>query len=1198
MKAKRSVLKLAKLFLVAMFFLFSAQQSFSQEAPMSEWAKSMGGSQGDFGQDIAIDASGNVYSTGRHYATGDFDPGTSVFNLTTPGGDHNVFVSKVDKDGNFVWAKSMGGSNTDYGYSIAVDASGNVFTTGHFAGTADFDPGPGTFNLTSAGNDDIFVSKLDTDGNFVWAVRIGSTFLDYAYNMTIDNTGDIYITGFFRGTVDFDPGAAVFNITSSIGTANNAYILKLDTDSNFVWAKAFVGSSTIGNAVFVDALLNVYAVGYYVGTTDFNPGTSTFNLTASGIEDAFITKLDVNGDFVWAKSFGGSNNTRIADVTVDGGGSIYTTGYFLGTTDFDPGAGIDNHTSVGTTDIFISKLDSNGDFIWAKPLGGTSSDGGLGIITDAGGNVLTSGRFGSTMDFDPGPGVFNLTSSGGFLSKLDSNGNHVWAVRAGSDAANAIAIDPSGTIYLAGNFSGTVDFDYGTCVANLISAGQTDVFIQKINIGSVLPPTITSFTPTSGPVGSSVIITGTNFDTTPTNNAVTFNGTVAVVTGSTTTNITTTVPAGATTGKISVTVNCVTVQSTTDFSVTTGSTQNFITQWNLATSGSGATQLTFGTATSGTVNYTWQQLPTGASGSGSWSGATLTITGLPTGGTIRLQIAPTNFQRIIINSGTDRNRLTRVEQWGTTAWTSMQNAFVNCSNLQVTATDVPDLSGVTNMSGMFRGCITLNSPSNIGSWNTSTVTDMSALFSLASSFNQNISSWNTGAVTNMSNLFADAAAFNQDIGVWNTASVTNMTGMFAGAVVFNRNIGAWNTAAVTNMNSMFFSAYAFNQNITGWNTAAVTNMASMFGYAYDFNQNIGIWNTAAVTNMSRMFEDAFDFNQNIGTWNTSAVTNMRGMFIDAYAFNQNIGTWNTAAVTDMSRMFDFATAFNQNIGTWNTAAVTDMSGMFADASDFNQNLGTWTLNPGVNLTGMLNNSNLDCANYSATLISWSANSSTPNGRTLGATGRQYGTDALAARTNLISTKGWTITGDASSGAACSSALPTITSFTSTSGPVGTTVIITGTNFSTTPATNTVTFNGVPAVVISSTTTTLTVLVPTGATSGKISVSVGGNSATSTDDFTVTTANLEIEIYNAISPNNDGKNEFFNIQNIDALEPDNTVIIYNRWGANVFEVDNYSEANAFRGLNNNGNELPSGTYFYKIVFNSSGKTQTGYLVMKR
>lgn len=531
------------------------------------------------------------------------------------------------------------------------------------------------------------------------------------------------------------------------------------------------------------------------------------------------------------------------------------------------------------------------------------------------------------------------------------------------------------------------------------------------------------------------------------------------------------------------------------------STQNFITQWNLATTGSGATQLSFGTATSGVVNYTWQEIsPGSASGSGSWSGSTLTITGLPTGSIIRLQIEPTNFQRIIIDNGLDANRLTLVEQWGSTAWTSMLSAFYDCDNLQITATDVPNLSGVTDMSEMFSGCANLNSPSNMGSWNTATVTNMRFLFYGATAFNQNIGAWNTGAVTNMSTMFSEAAAFNQDI----------------------------------------------------------------------------------------------------GSWNTSAVTDMSGMFQYAYAFNQNIGLWNTSAVTDMSSMFSRADSFNQNIAAWNTGAATDMRSMFRLAIAFNQNIGAWTLPPTADIRNIFDDSGMDCNNYSATLIGWSTNPSTPNGRILGATGRQYGTNAVTARTNLITTKGWTITGDTSSGTTCVSvALPTITSFTSTSGPVGTTVIITGTNFSTTPADNTVTFNGVPAVVLASTATTLTVLVPSGATTGKISVSVAGNVATSVDDFTVTLANLEIKIYNAVSANGDDKNPYFRIENIDLLEPDNSVTIYNRWGDVVFEISNYdNQSRAFRGLNKNGNELPSGTYFYKIFLEGTGKTLSGYLVLKR
>jgi surface protein len=178
----------------------------------------------------------------------------------------------------------------------------------------------------------------------------------------------------------------------------------------------------------------------------------------------------------------------------------------------------------------------------------------------------------------------------------------------------------------------------------------------------------------------------------------------------------------------------------------------FKTKWDLSKSGSGATQLSIGTATSGTVSYSWQELPSGASGSGTFSGATLAISGLPSGKTIRLSISPTNFQRININSGADRTRLIDVEQWGTTVWTGMQNAFFNCSNLNVTATDIPVLTSCTNMSNMFQGCSNLTGPANINSWNTTAVTAMTSMFFNASKFNQNIGGWNLSAVVGMVNM--------------------------------------------------------------------------------------------------------------------------------------------------------------------------------------------------------------------------------------------------------------------------------------------------------------------------------------------------------------------------------------------------------------------------------------------------------------
>ena len=386
-----------------------------------EWAKGMGGTSDDVGNAIAIDAAGNVYTTGSFNGRMDFDPGAGVFNLTSAGAS-DIFVSKLDSAGNFVWAKRMGGTSFEEGNAIAVDAAGNVYTTGDFYSTADFDPGAGAFNLTSAGASDIFVSKLDRAGNFVWAKRMGGTAIDKDEGnaIAVDAAGNVYTTGDFYSAVDFDPGAGVFNLTSA--GQSDIFVSKLDSSGNFVWAKRMGGtSSDFGDAIAIDDAGNVYTTGSFRGTVDFDPGAVWFNLTSAGIRNIFVSKLDDSGNFVWAKRMGGTGEDGGNAIAVDAAGNVYTTGDFEGTADFDPGAGVFNLTSAGIRNIFVSKLDSAGNFVWAKRMGGTDYDKGNAIAVDAAGNVYTTGNFYSTADFDPGAGAFNLTSAGNwdiFVSKL------------------------------------------------------------------------------------------------------------------------------------------------------------------------------------------------------------------------------------------------------------------------------------------------------------------------------------------------------------------------------------------------------------------------------------------------------------------------------------------------------------------------------------------------------------------------------------------------------------------------------------------------------------------------------------------------------------------------------------------------------------------------------------------------------------
>jgi surface protein len=252
---------------------------------------------------------------------------------------------------------------------------------------------------------------------------------------------------------------------------------------------------------------------------------------------------------------------------------------------------------------------------------------------------------------------------------------------------------------------------------------------------------------------------------------------------------------------------------------------------------------------------------------------------------------------------------------------------------------------------------------------TSKVTDMSGrrnlgefsffnrlLLGATSTFNQDISSWDTSSVTDMSDMFSGESLFNQDIGDWDTSSVTSMRLMFELASAFNQDIGSWDTSSVTSMGFMFNKAATFNQDIGSWDTSSVTSMRLMFNGATSFNKDIGSWDTSSVTSMEFMFYNALSFNQDIGDWDTSSVTSMGLMFGGASAFNQDIGSWDTSSVTSMQRMFWAAASFNQDIGNWDISnmpyiisnqtyndgsEVTTMDYMFSGASSFNQDLTGW-----------------------------------------------------------------------------------------------------------------------------------------------------------------------------------------------------------------------------------------------------------------
>ena len=456
-------------------------QSLIAQIPVLEWVQQIGGESIEEARSMAVDTFGNIYITGQFYGTTDFDPGAGVFNLTCAGAI-DIFVQKLDANGNFLWAKQMGGSGFDDGLSIALDASGNVYTTGNFEGIVDFDPGDGEANLISSGSYDIFVQKLNTNGDFIWAKQMGGSGFERGHSITTDDSGNVYLTGMFYGTADFNPDKDTAYLTSA--GDYDAFIQKFDSAGNFLWAKQIGGNQwDQSNSITLDASQNVYITGYFTETADFNPGKETENLTSAGYQDIFVQKLNTNGDFIWAKRIGGADGDESKSIAVDNAGNVFITGFFRETADFDPGEGTANLTSTGSADIFVQKLDTSGNFLWAKQMGGAVFFW-YSIAVDALGNIFTLGNFEGTADFDPGVGVANLTSVGSydvFLQKLDSNGEFRWVRHMGENkVAWSLALDASGNIYTAGSFGSASDFDPYEGKANITSAGLSDIYVQKL----------------------------------------------------------------------------------------------------------------------------------------------------------------------------------------------------------------------------------------------------------------------------------------------------------------------------------------------------------------------------------------------------------------------------------------------------------------------------------------------------------------------------------------------------------------------------------------------------------------------------------------------------------------------------------------------------------------------------------------------
>jgi hypothetical protein len=382
------------------------------------------------------------------------------------------------------FAQQIKSAQTDIIHSMTYDASGNALLIGSFSGTVDFDPGPGEFNLHSAGSTDVFVYKLDRTGALVWATSIGGQQTDTGYDIALDAEGNIIITGSFHDIVDFDPGPEDFKM-GSLGQ-EDIFIVKLNAIGNFTWARRIGGTGRDEpQSIVVNTNGGIILTGYYSEYADFDPGPNSALQQSFGEEDIFIAAYNALGDYMWAKSIGGTGVDMARSIDLSSANELTITGSFRNTVDFNPGAGDSILTSMGENDIFILRFHADGEFGWVRRIGGIESDEGAMITTDLAGNIYSTGHFSNGVNFLGTP-VPSFSETDMYVLSQSPNGNLRWVQpyggvgpSGGSDRGAAISIHDE-YVYVAGLMTGTSDYQPGNSQILLHSSGNTDVVVQKL----------------------------------------------------------------------------------------------------------------------------------------------------------------------------------------------------------------------------------------------------------------------------------------------------------------------------------------------------------------------------------------------------------------------------------------------------------------------------------------------------------------------------------------------------------------------------------------------------------------------------------------------------------------------------------------------------------------------------------------------
>lgn len=461
-----------------LIFIFSivGVLAFSQ-APTYDWAKRWFAG-GNIDYDMDIDSLGNSYVISTGGTQNNFNPiGGTAINAPTSGCGA---ISKFDQAGNLIWVKfftkvlvsnNSGAICTPKKICVKND---KIYIIGDFSGIINFDPNGSN---TMSGISSCFLVCLDLNSNFQWVKKFGDGNAS-VNDISIDISSNVIITGSYQNSITL----ASQTITSN--GADDVFIAKWDATGTPQWIKGFGGNTTFideGNGIATSTNGDIYLIGNFQGTVDFDPNAGISNLTSNGGYDLFIQKLNSSGNLIWVETIGGTSSDQGNDITIDSNNDIIFTGVIKGTVDFDISPSTNNLTT-STFNVFLCKWNENAIYLWAKSTNSTTSNPqGFFITSDSQNNCYVVGITAGTTDFDPSSsGTFNLTASGGsntFILKVTTTGDFSWAgILNGEGNPYNYINEPcsikvnTNSIYVSGSFKGQVDFDTDSNTSYLTSS--------------------------------------------------------------------------------------------------------------------------------------------------------------------------------------------------------------------------------------------------------------------------------------------------------------------------------------------------------------------------------------------------------------------------------------------------------------------------------------------------------------------------------------------------------------------------------------------------------------------------------------------------------------------------------------------------------------------------------------------------------